>query len=330
MSIELKPLRIGDIEVATPVVLAALAGYSDLPFRRLCRRLGAPYCATEMLLDKSLTMSGKLQRRMMMLTDDDHPVAGQLIGRDPDRMAAATKLLCDKGFDVVDLNFACPVRKALGRGRGGALMKDPDHALAVTRAVIAAADRPVTLKLRSGFALHDETHEEFYRIAEGAFDAGAAAICVHGRTVGAKYVGPADWEFLAAAKRHFATETVIGSGDARTPAAALRMYVETGVDGVAAARGALGNPWFFRQVADVAAGREPYKPPLDEQREAIKAHFDETVDVYGDYRGPRIMRKHGIKYARIHPTPKKVRMAFVEVRTPEDWNRVLDEHYGEA
>lgn len=330
MSIELKPLWIGDIEIATPVVLAALAGYSDLPFRRLCRRLGAPYCATEMLLDKSLTMSGKLQRRLMMLTDDDHPVAGQLIGRDPDEMAAAAKLLCGKGFDAVDLNFACPVRKALGRGRGGALMKDPDGALAVTRAVIAASDRPVTLKLRSGYALHDETHEAFYRIAEGAFDAGAAAICVHARTVGAKYVGPADWAFLADVKRHFASETIIGSGDARTPQAALRMLVETGVDGVAAARGALGNPWFFRQVADVAAGREPYKPPLSEQRQVIAAHFDETVDLYGDYRGPRIMRKHGIKYSRVHPAPKKVRMAFVDVRTPEDWHRVLDELYGKA
>ena len=327
---ELKPFSIGDVRIAMPVVLAALAGYSDLPYRRLCRRLGAPYCTTEMLLDRSLTISGKLQRRLLTLTDDDHPVGGQLIGESPEPMAAAARLLCDKGFDVVDLNFACPVRKALARGRGGALMDDPERALAITRAVVAAADRPVTLKLRSAFFQNDGRHEDFYRIAEGAFDAGVAAICVHGRTVGARYVGPADWEFLAEVKRHFVDRTIIGSGDARTPADALRMLVETGVDAVAAARGALGNPWFFRQVTDLAAGGEPYTPTLSEQHEALATQFDEAIEIYGARRGPRIMRKHGIKYARVHPTPKKVRVAFVEVKTPCDWTRVLDEFYSEA
>ena len=328
MHIELKPFQIGGATIASPVVLASLAGYSDLPYRRLCRRLGAPYCVTEMLLDKSLSASGKLQRRLLTLTDDDHPVGGQLIGGDPAEMAAAAGLLCDRGFDVVDLNFACPVRKALARGRGGALMDDPARALAITRAVVAASDRPVTLKLRSGYTSSDTAHEAFYRIAEGAFDAGAAAICVHGRTVGARYAGPADWGFLAEVKRHFRDRTIIGSGDVRRPADALKMLAETGVDGTAAARGALGNPWFFRQVADLAAGRQAYQPPLDEQRAAIARHFDEAIALYGPRRGPKIMRKHGIKYSRVHPTPKKVRMAFVEVRTPPQWHGVLDEFYG--
>jgi len=315
------------VTVASPVVLAALAGYSDLPFRRLCRALGAPFCATEMLLDRSLSVSGKLQRRLLTLTEDDHPVAGQLIGREPADMAAAAELLCRKGFDVVDLNFACPVRKALARRRGGALMDEPAQALVITRAVIAAADRPVTLKLRSGYRAADADHDAFYRIAEGAFDAGAAAICVHGRTVGARYVGPADWDFIAEAKRHFADRTIVGSGDVREPADAVRMLAATGVDGVAAARGALGNPWFFRQVADLAAGREPCRPGLGEQRAALERQFNEAVEIYGPRRGPRIMRKHGIKYSRMHPTPKKVRMAFVEVKTPPDWHRVLEEFY---
>ena len=330
VSFELKPFRIGDVTVSSPVVLAALAGYSDLPFRRLCRRLGAPYCATEMLLDRSLAVSGKLQRRLLTLTEDDHPVAGQLIGNDPADMAAAARLLCENGFDVVDLNFACPVRKALARRRGGALMDDPERAVAITRAVVAASDRPVTLKLRSGYRAADTDHDAFYRIAEGAFDAGAAALCVHARTIGARYVGPADWDFLAEVKRHFADRTIIGSGDARTPPDALRMLVETGVDGVAAARGALGNPWFFRQVADLAAGRGAYQPTLDEQRDALGRQFDEAIEIYGPRRGPKIMRKHGIKYSRMHPTPKKVRMAFVEVKTPAHWHHVLDEFYTQA
>ena len=329
MPVELKPFPIGDVAVASPVVLAALAGYSDLPFRRLCRRLGAPYCATEMLLDRSVSVSGKLQRRLLTLTEDDHPVAGQLIGSDPAEMAAAASLLCEKGFDVVDLNFACPVRKALARGRGGALMADPERALAIVRAVVAVADRPVTVKLRSAYRCSDTGHEAFGRIAAGAFDAGAAALCVHARTVAARYTGEADWDFLAEVKRRFADRTIIGSGDVRKPADALRMLVDTGVDAVAAARGALGNPWFFRQVAAAAAGRPPYQPSLDEQRRTLARHFDEAIELYGPRRGPKIMRKHGIKYSRIHPTPKKVRVAFVEVKTPDHWRRVLDEFYGQ-
>lgn len=335
MTVELKPFhpfrpfRIGDVEIAQPVVLAALAGYSDLPYRRVCRCLGAPFCATEMLLDRSIRLSGKLQKRLLTLCDEDHPIAGQLIGCDPDEMADAAGLLCLKGFDVIDLNFACPMRKAVARGRGGALMDDPARALAITRAVAAAIDRPLTLKLRSSFAqdFSSSSHDDFWRIAEGAFDAGAAAICVHARSVEARYTGRADWAFLAEVSRRFAGCTVIGSGDVRTPADALKMLAETAVTAVAAARGALGNPWFFRQVTDLAAGREAYRPSLAEQREVLTGQFAEACELYGPARGPRIMRKHGIKYSRLHPTPKKVRMAFVEVKRPGDWQRVLDEYY---
>ena len=144
----LKPLRIGEIEIGLPVVLAALAGYSDLAYRRICRRLGAPYCATEMMLDRMLLQPGRQQRRMARIEPADHPVAGQLVGNHPDEMAAAAKALEEMGFDVIDLNFACPVRKALGRTRGGFLMSEPDQAVAITRAVCAVAQKPVTLKLR--------------------------------------------------------------------------------------------------------------------------------------------------------------------------------------
>ena len=327
MIAEWKPFCIGDMEIRTPVVLAALAGYSDLAYRRLCRRLGAPYCATEMLLDRSILVSGKLRRRLLTLTEDDHPVAGQLIGREPEEMARAAVLLCEKGFDAVDVNFACPMRKALRRGRGGALMDEPHQAAAILRAMVAACGRPITVKLRSGFVSSDRSHGSFLRIAEAAFDAGVAALCVHGRTVEARYRGPADWAFLADVKRRFPDRTIIGSGDARGPDDALRMLAETGVDGVAAARGALGNPWFFRQTADLAAGRPAYQPSLAEQREALLWHFEQSCTLYGDERGPKHMRKFGIKYSRLHPSPRRLRMAFVEVKSADDWRRVLDEHY---
>jgi nifR3 family TIM-barrel protein len=332
MMTELRPFQIGDVTVGFPVVLAALAGYSDLPYRLICRRLGAPYCTTEMMLDRQMLMPGRLRRRMATLTDEDHPVAAQLIGNDPDDMAPAAEACCQLGFDVIDLNFACPVRKALSRRRGGWLMREPELVGGIVRAVLAASSRPVTLKIRMSYDRADADCAAFWRIAEEAFDAGVAGICVHARPVEATYTGKADWSFLAAVKRRFPDRTIIGSGDVLTPADALAMLERTGVDGVALARGGLCNPWFFRQVADLAAGREPHRASLAEQRALLEGHFRAACEFYGQVRGPKMMRKFGIKYARSHPTPSKVRCAFVSVRNARDWRAVLDElyPYGEA
>ncbi|HUS48274.1 MAG TPA: tRNA-dihydrouridine synthase [Phycisphaerae bacterium] len=326
MTPDLKPLSIGPIRVHLPVVLAPMAGYTDLPFRLLCRRMGAAYCTTEMMLDKMLFVRGPLPGRMTALSDDDHPVAGQIIGNEPDVMAAAAAELCTRGFDVVDLNFACPVRKALSRRRGGYLMKEPARAARIVQAVVAEADRPVTLKLRQRFAESGDDGA-FWRIAEAAFDAGAAAVCVHARSVQAMYRGPADWEFIAAVKRRYPDRTIIGSGDVKTPQVALDMLRQTGADGVSVARAALGNPWFFRDVADLAAGRGPRHPSLAEQRQVMEDHFVGACELHGPDRGPKIMRKHGIRYARLHARPKAMRVAFVAVKTAAHWRRVLEEYY---
>ena len=327
MTQPLKPFTIGRLTIDLPVILPSLTGYTDQAYRTICRRLGAGFCGTEMLLDKSLLLSEKLRTRNVQMGLGDHPLSAQLIGNTPAEMAAAAKHLCEMGADAVDLNFACPVRKALARRRGGYIMKEPDTALAITRAVIAVADRPVMLKVRRSFAEDDGDHDALWRILEGAFDAGAAAVCIHARSVEAKYTGQADWAVLAEAKRRYPGRTIIGSGDVLTPAAALEMLSRTGVDAVAAARGVLGNPWFFRQVRDLAAGRPPYQPIISEQRELMRRHFDHAVRLYGEKKGPRIMRKFGIKYARLHSAPKVVRMAFVAVKRPEDWQAVLARHY---
>ncbi len=322
-----KPLKIGDTQVEFPVVLAALAGYSDHPFRLACRRRGAQYCATEMMLDKLLLIKGKHQRRLLKVIEEDHPLAGQIIGNDPEIMAGAAKRLCELGFDVVDLNFACPVNKAMKRRRGGYLMKQPDLAVDIVRAVVAASDRPVSLKLRRSFDEDDPNNDAFWKITEAAFDAGVAAITVHGRSVERKYTGPADWEFISSVKLRFHEKTVIGSGDIMEPGDALRMLEETKVDGVAVARGALGNPWFFRQVKDISQGQTPYRPSVQEQRDLLGWHFGQACDLYGDRRGPKIMRKFGIKYARLHPTSKPVRIAFTEIKNAGQWQGVLDKFY---
>ena len=322
----LKPFCIGQIRVEFPVILAPLAGYTDLAYRRICRQLGWPYCTTEMMLDKSVLAHGKLQRRVLQLGDDEHPIAGQLIGNDSDTMARAAAVLQAVGFDVIDLNFACPVRKALARRRGGYLLQEPRRALDIVRGVLAAVDRPVTVKLRRTFKSGD-TDDNFWRIIEGAFEAGAAAVCVHSRSVEQKYAGKADWGFLAEVKRRLPDRTIIGSGDVLKPAEALDMLQQTGVDAVAVARGALGNPWFFRQVQDLLARRQPYHPPIAEQRELLLRHYEAACRLYGQPDAPKIMRKFGARYARMHPSPRQVRTAFIAIKHPGDWRKVLDEYY---
>ncbi len=322
----LRPFAIGPIRVELPVTLASLAGYSDLAYRLICRELGAGFCGTEAMLDKQMLVDGKLRRRLVRLTEDDHPISGQIMGSDPATMAAAGRALCEMGFDVVDLNFACPVKKVLSRRRGGWLMNRPARAGEIIRAVAGEVDRPLTIKLRRSFAEADGP-DNVHRITDEAFEAGAAAVCIHGRSVEAKYTGHADWDFIADFRRRYVDRPVLGSGDLLTPADALAMLDRTGVDAVTAARGAIGNPWFFRQVRDLAAGREPCEPDLAEQRELIARHFDLAVDLYGPKRGPKHMRKFGIKYSRLHPTPAKVRAAFVAVRSPKQFHRVLEEFY---
>ena len=328
MTNELKPLRIGGVSIDFPVGLGALAGYSDLPYRLICRSLGAPCCVTEAMLDRQVLLEGKLRKRLIRLDPADHPVAGQLMGTEPEVMAEAARSLDAMGFDVVDLNFACPVRKVVSHKRGGALMNDPDRALAIVRDVIdAVPGRPVTVKLRRSFRTADQTHEDFWTIARGALDTGVAALAVHARSVEQKYTGRADWGFLTALKREFPDRTILGSGDVMSPADALRMLDETGVDGVLAARGAIGNPWFFGQARDLAAGRPPRKPGLDEQRDVIYRHYRLACEAYDPRRGLKILRHFSLQYAKMHPRRTDLRNALVSVRTEEQWRSVIDSFY---
>jgi tRNA-dihydrouridine synthase B len=322
------PLRIGAVAIDFPIGLGALAGYSDLPYRLVCRSLGAPFCVTEAMLDRQILLEGRLRKRLVRLDPADHPVAGQIMGVEPETIAEAARALDRMGFDIIDLNFACPVKKVVSHKRGGALMNDPDRALATVQAVIKAVPgRPVTLKLRRAFKNDDRTAESFWKIARGAFEAGAAAIAVHARTVEQKYTGRADWGFLAALKHEFPGWTILGSGDVMSPADALRMIAETGVDGVLAARGAIGNPWFFEQARDLTAGRPPRRPGLDEQREVIYRHYRLACEAYDARRGLKVLRHFSLQYAKMHPRRTELRNALVSVRTEDEWRAVIDAFY---
>lgn len=326
-------LQIGSVRIDTPVVQAALSGYSDGPMRLIARRHGAPYAVHELVLDKLVLQPGKLQRKILDLDDADHPVGGQLMGSEPRQFAEAAARMAESGFDVVDINFGCPVRKVLGRCRGGYLLSDPPAAIEILRAVRAAVppSTPVTVKMRRGMDRSPQSERDFFRILDAALSLGLDAVTLHGRTVEQKYVGPSDWEFVRRVKRYVGGRTLLGSGDLFTPYDVIRMLEETGVDGVTVARGCIGNPWIFSEVRALLAGRPlPDPPSVAEQGRVIREHYHLAVAHHGERTAPRIMRKFGIRYSDLHPAAESVRSAFVRAASSAEWHAVLDEWYDPA
>lgn len=327
-------LRIGNVEIDFPVVQAALSGYSDRAMRVIARRLGAPYTLCEVLLDHFVNTAGhsKKNNRRLCVADEEHPVGGQLMGANPADFAPAALRLVEAGFDVIDINFGCPVKKVLGRCRGGFLLGQVETALEIVSRVREAVPPrvPVTVKMRRGLDDTPESREKFFTIFDGAFERGAAAITVHGRTVKQGYVGASSWDFLREVKQHAESRTVLGSGDLFTAQSCLDMLRDTGVDGVSVARGAIGNPWIFQQVRALVAGRSlPDPPSLYEQRVVIEEHYRLAQETYGPNACGRQMRKFAIKYSRLHPDSLAVRDAFIAVRQPEELQQVLERFYSE-
>src|SRR3954471_7787217 len=332
MTCELRELSIGPLRLDFPVVQAALSGYSDMPMRLIARRLGAPYTLCEVMLDKFVVQLKPRRRNQHFLhvADEEHPTGGQLMGADPEDFAPAALRLVESGFDVVDINFGCPVKKVLGRCRGGFHLSQPAVALEIVRRVRDAvpAQVPVTLKMRRGIDDSCESRENFFEIFEAAFELGVAAITVHGRTVHQRYDGPSKWDFLRELKQLAPDRVVLGSGDLFTAQACVDMIQYTGVDGVTVARGAIGNPWIFSQVRALAAGRPlPAPPTLHEQREVIFEHYRLAEELYGAERWLPDMREFAIKYARLHPNHIEVRQDFCQVRQPGAWRDVLLKWY---
>jgi len=330
----LPPLKLGNVEIGFPLVQAALSGYSDWPMRVIARRLGAPYTICEVMLDKFVleVTRGNKARRYLKVTDEEHPVGAQLMGAEPEQFGPAAKILVDAGFDVIDINFGCPVKKVLGRCRGGFHLSQPDVALQIVSEVRRAVPEPipVTVKMRRGIDDSEESRDKFFTILDGAFKLGVAAITVHGRTVMQRYVGPSKWEFLREVKERAGSRVILGSGDLFSAQHCLDMIRETGVDGCTIARGAIGNPWIFGQGEALARGESlPAPPSLCEQREVIREHYRLADETYGEARCCQMMRKFGIKYSRLHPQAAEVRDAFVAVRQPGQWPEVLDRWYAE-
>ncbi len=328
----LPTLRLGSIDLDFPVVQAALSGYSDWPMRVLARRLGASYTLCEVLLDKFVNELKDRQRtrRFLWVSDDEHPVGGQLMGAEPTEFAPAAVKLVEAGFDVIDINFGCPVKKVLGRCRGGFLLSTPTAALEIVSRVRDALPPrvPVTVKMRRALNDEAESADKFWEIFDGAFARGVAAITVHGRTVEQRYNGPSNWDIVRSIKQRAGDRVVLGSGDCFTAEACLDMIRQTGVNGVTAARGAIGNPWIFREARALAAGLPlPEPPTLHEQRDLIREHFHLAMQVYDEKHAAIMLRKFGIKYSESHPNFLEVREDFLHVSSLSEWEAVLGKWY---
>jgi nifR3 family TIM-barrel protein len=326
------PLQIGSLRLDFPVVQAALSGYSDMPMRVIARRMGASYAICEVMLDKFIAelKPRRKNQHFFAIADEEHPVGGQIMGADPEQFGPAAVRLVENGFDVIDINFGCPVKKVLGRCRGGFHLGQPGVALEIVKRVRDAVPPhvPVTVKMRRGIDESDESHENFYRIFDGAYELGVAAVTVHGRTVKQRYNGPSNWDFLREVKRHAGRRVILGSGDLFTAHHCLEMMSYTGVDGVTVARGAIGNPWIFRETRALSAGQPlPDPPTLAEQRAVIAEHYRLAAELYGADRCVPDMRKFAIKYAQLHPQHEQVRADFCRVQGAEAWQELLNRWY---
>jgi tRNA-dihydrouridine synthase B len=326
------PLALGRVRIGMPAVQAALSGYSDLAMRTVAREHGAPYALAEVVLDELVLQKGRLQRRILSVPEHDHPVGGQLMGSRPETFGQAARELVRAGYDVVDVNFGCPVNKVLGRRRGGWLLQDPDTALAIVDHVLqaVAGDAPVTIKMRRGSDDSPDAEARFWTILDGAIARGVTAVTVHPRTVAQKYVGPSRWPFLARVKRHVGAFPVLGSGDLFSPFDVVAMLRETNLDGVTVARGCIGNPFVFAQVAALLGGGVPQRPMPAQQRAALHRHWELALAVYGDAtRALPHARMHAIKYGQYHREPVWARERLVALRDPARFLATVDEVFAD-
>lgn len=322
----LRQLDIGGVKLPNNVVLAPMAGMTDLPFRLLCAEQGAGLMCMEMVSAKAVMYHNRNTESLLTIHPKEHPVSLQLFGSDPDIISGMAKRLEEEGrtFDLLDINMGCPVPKVVNNGEGSALMKNPALAGEIVEKTVKAIRKPVTVKIRKGF---DDGHVNAVEIAKAAECAGAAAVAVHGRTREQFYAGNADWEIIAKVKRAVKIP-VIGNGDVTDGESARRMMEETGCDGVMVGRSARGNPWIFREIkAYLADGILPERPSAEEVRETVLRHAALLLEHKGEYTGIREMRKHVSWYTAGYPHSAKMRGRMNEMESMEDLKEAIAEAF---
>ena len=298
----LKKLKVGNVELRNNILLAPMAGITDLPFRLICEKHGAGLTCTEMISSKGLYYNDSKTKLLLNVQGEERPVAAQIFGSDIEALKYASEYV-SKVVDIVDINMGCPAPKIVKNGDGSKLLKNLDLVFCIAKEVVKASKVPVTVKIRKGWNSKSVVAVEVAKLLE---EAGVSAITIHGRTREEYYLGKADWDIIKKVKESVKIP-VIGNGDIKTKEDALRMFEQTNVDGLMIGRGAIGNPWIFEEVINYLQGKEQRKVTNSERLETIIEHINLAVKEKGENIAIKEMRKHLAYYVRNEKDASKIR-----------------------
>ena len=315
-------MNIGKFSFQYPVFLAPMAGVTDTPYRILAREMGCPLVYSEMVSDKGINYRNEHTLKMLQTEEQERPMAMQLFGAEADSVARAAEYIQSLGCaDILDFNMGCPAPKVVKNHEASAMMREPENAYKVLKALVNAVDMPVTVKMRIGW---DDQHINVLEMAKLAEEAGVAAIAVHGRTREQFYRDQANWKIIGQVWEAVKVP-VIANGDVRNVYDLDKIRQVSGCEAVMVGRAAQGNPWIFRQLTEyLRTGEILPGPTMDERKEIIIRHLDMLLQFKGDYIGPREMRKHATWYTKGIPGSAELRCLFNQAETRDDFLRILD------